>query len=458
MTNSANDNTKGGDWSPRVIDQPPGALKPAARNARVHSEQQIAQLMGSIGQFGFTNPVLVNDSNGILAGHGRVEAAKRLGLASVPTIRLSHLTREEQRAYALADNKLALNAGWDEELLKIELGELCTMDLSFDIEITGFTTPEIDLIEGKTSKADARIDAGASRMPGWWSVTRHDDLWALGKHRLFCGDSRDEASFAILMGEEKARMVLSDPPFNVPVDGHVCGAGAVHHAEFAMASGEMSSSEFRGFLETVFANEAAYSLDGALHFQFMDWRHIGEMMEAGEAVYPELKNVCVWSKDNGGMGSLYRSQHEFVFVWKVGTAAHINNVELGRNGRYRTNVWNYRGARKTGANSELALHPTVKPVAMLMDAIKDVTKRGDIVLDAFGGSGSTLLAAEKTRRRARLIEYEGRYCDVAIERWQELTGGEAILDDTGETYAQVRSRRRAEFEHTVDLALDEEAA
>jgi hypothetical protein len=456
MSDIANDNARD-DWSPHVVDQPPGDLKPAARNARTHSEKQIAQLMGSIEQFGFTNPVLVDGKNKIVAGHGRVEAARRLGRATVPTIALPHLSQEELRAYALADNKLALNAGWDEELLRIELGELCSIELSFDIELTGFTTPEIDVIEGTVKKSEKNLDAGGDRPAVPWPVTESGDLWLLGSHKLLCGDSRDEICFAVLMADDKARMVLSDPPFNVPIDGHVCGAGAIHHAEFAMASGEMSPSEFTGLLGQVFVNEAKFSLDGALHFQFMDWRHVREMIDAGEPVYSELKNVCVWTKDNGGMGSLYRSQHEFIFVWKVGTAPHVNNVELGKHGRYRTNVWAYRGATKNGPDAELSLHPTVKPVAMLMDAIKDVTRRGDIVLDAFGGSGSTLLAAEKTRRKARLIEFEGGYCDVTIERWEALTGKEAVLASTGESFATVRQRRAAEVERLCDIALGEAA-
>ena len=319
MAVTANDNNGGQTWSPHIVHQSPGVLKPALRNARVHSVRQITQIVGSIRQFGFTNPVLVNSDNRIVTGHGRVRATLLAGLSTVPTIQLSHLDDAELRALALADNKLALNSGWDDDLLKLELGELCSMDMSFDLEITGFSTPEIDLIEGKKTQADAALDKGADREPAAEPVTVAGDLWRLGSHRLFCGDSRDEVSFAVLMGEDKARAVVSDPPFNVRVDGHVCGAGAIRHKEFAMASGEMSRPEFTGFLQTVFAHEAAYSLNGALHFQFMDWRHVREMMAAGEEVYSELKNICVWVKDSAGMGSLYRSQHEFVFVWKVGT-------------------------------------------------------------------------------------------------------------------------------------------
>jgi DNA modification methylase len=415
--------------------------------------------VGSISQFGFTNPVLVDSEGTILAGHGRVEAARRMGLETVPTISLEGLTAEEMRAYVLADNKLALNSGWDPEILKIEIGELCSLDLSFEIDLTGFGAGEIDVILGG-GEIDADDGEAASNLiasKAGASVTTLGDVWILGKHRLLCGDSREPSSFEALMGEERARMVFSAPPYNVRIDGFVGGLGAVKHAEFAMASGEMTKDEFSGFLACVFANQAAVSLDGALHYQCMDWRHMGEMLEAGESVYSDLKNLCVWAKDNGGMGTFYRSKHELVFVWKVGQAPHLNNVELGKNGRYRTNVWEYRGASKTGADAELAMHPTVKPVPMIVDAVKDASCRGDIVLDAFGGSGSTLIAAQRCGRRARLIEFEGGYCDVTVSRWERQTKGAAILEGTGETFAQVKARREAELEELADLALAEVA-
>jgi len=253
-------------------------------------------------------------------------------------------------------------------------------------------------------------------------------------------------------------MVFSDPPYNVPVDGHVGGLGKVHHEEFAMASGEMSQEEFTAFLRTVFEHEAAFSIDGAIHYQCMDWRHMREMLDAGEAAYDRLVNMCVWSKDNGGMGSFYRSRHELVFVWKAGAAPYLNTVELGRNGRYRTNVWEYRGATKTGGKAELAMHPTVKPAAMIIDAIKDTSKRSEIVLDPFGGSGSTLIAAEKAKRRARLIEIEPKYCAVTIRRWQELTGRKALLVSTGEAFADVQARRQRALDELVEAALNETRA
>ena len=251
-------------------------------------------------------------------------------------------------------------------------------------------------------------------------------------------------TFHRLMRTDEARLVLSDPPFNVSVKDHVGGLGATQHEEFAFASGEMTSEAFTAFLRTVFDNAAEYSLDGALHYHFMDWRHMGEMLASGQAVYAELKNLCVWVKDQAGMGSHYRSQHELCFVWKHGRAAHVNTVELGKHGRYRTNVWTCRAATRTGEEAELKLHPTVKPASLLMEAIKDASRRREIVLDPFGGSGSTLIAAEKTGRRARLIEYEPKYCDVILQRWVKLTGQAPVLASFGETYEQVRDRRAKE--------------
>lgn len=449
-----NDNVRGSGLirSLKVELRPLKALKEAPRNARRHSEKQISQIASSIRQFGFTNPILLDGEGVIVAGHGRYSAAKMLGMEDVPVIPIVDLTQAELRAYALADNRIAQNSGWDEEVLRTEFEELHALELAFDLEITGFSTTEIDQIllvtpeEAKLEKlpeVDSRQTCGVER----------GDLWILGNHRLLCGDTRSPDSFARLMGDDRARLVFSDPPFNVKINGHVGGLGKTKHAEFAMATGEMSESEFTGFLETAFRNAADVSMDGAIHYQCMDWRHVEEMMKAGRAVYAELKNICIWSKDNAGMGSFYRSQHELVFVWKVGTAPHLNTVELGKNGRYRTNIWNYRAATKTGADAELAMHPTVKPVPMIMDAIKDTSKQGEIVLDPFGGSGSTLIAAEKTKRRGRLVEYEPGYCEVTIRRWQALTRRAAILEATGESFADVSARRIADMENMADAAL-----
>lgn len=419
-------------------------LKNFSGNARTHSKKHIRQIAESIKTFGFTNPVLIDEKNTILAGHGRVEAAKLLGLETVPCRLISTMTDAQKRAYVLADNKLALNAGWDEELLAKELGELQHLDLDFDLEITGFSIPEIDgLIEGLEPEepGDPADDAPAPDGP---PLCRLGDVWKLGRHRLICGDALDPNIVATLMDGEQARMVFTDPPYNVPIDGHVGGLGKTKHREFAMASGEMTSAQFKGFLETAFRNLADHSVDGAIHYVCMDWRHMSELLAAGDAVYDELKNLVVWVKDNGGMGTFYRSRHELIFAFKTGCAAHINTFELGQHGRYRTNVWNYRGVNtmKAGRMEELSLHPTVKPVQMIADAIKDVSARGDIVLDLFGGSGSTLIAAEKTGRRGFLCELDPVYCDRIIRRWEAFAGDDAELllrEETSDEKQEVAS-------------------
>lgn len=406
----------------------PQALRPWAKNARTHSKKQLKQIADSIRTFGFTNPVLIDRENTILAGHGRVEAAKLIGMDQVPCVRLENMTPEQKRAYVLADNKLALNAGWDEELLAEELKALLSADIDFDVEITGFSVSEIDsLVEGLIPEEPGDPDDDVSPGANVPQRVRPGDIWQLGPHRLICGDALDAGAVSALMAGEKAEMVFADPPYNVPIDGHVGGSGSVKHREFAMASGEMTRAEFTAFLRRSFENLVAHSTDGSIHFICMDWRHMAEMLQAGEGVYSELKNLIVWAKDNGGMGTFYRSRHELIFAFKNGTAPHINSFELGQHGRYRTNVWQYKGVNtlKSGRMEELALHPTVKPVQMVADAIKDVSRRGAIVLDLFGGSGSTLIAAHKTGRRAFLCELDPIYCDRIIARWEAYAKDEA---------------------------------
>lgn len=419
----------------RIVD-----LKPYAVNARTHSRKQIKQIANSIKQFGFTNPVLVSDAGEIMAGHGRVEAAKLLGWSKVPTLALSHLNDVERRAYVLADNKLALNAGWDRDMLAIELQGLA--DLEFDLELTGFSLAEIDLVLDEASEADPSAgDEPEDRVPetGGLSVTCLDDVWVLGRHRLLCGDAQDPASFEKLMAGERADLVFTDPPYNVVIDGHVCGSGSIKHREFAFASGEMSRTEFTQFLRATLGNTAVQMRDGAIAFVCMDWRHMQELLEAGSTAFSELKNLVVWNKTNGGMGTFYRSKHELIFVFKQGTAEHTNSFGLGETGRYRTNVWDYPGISSLSADraQELAMHPTVKPVALIADAIRDCSRRGEIVLDCFGGSGSTLIAAEKTGRRARVIEFDPLYCDTIVRRWQLFTGKEATRASDGRLFEDI---------------------
>jgi len=396
----------------------PKSLRPYAGNARTHSPKQLRQIADSINRFGFVNPILIDAEGDIIAGHGRLAAAKLLGLPEVPVLPVTHLTPAEKRAYILADNRLAEKAGWDQEILAIELQAL--IDFDFEVELTGFELAQIDLI------LDEDVGRGSLRpnrrprnfvppLPAGPPITQPGDLWRLGAHRLICGDARDPQALAKLLGGDVVDMIFTDPPYNVEVDGHVGGLGKVKHREFAFASGEMSQTEFTTFLRDAMSPGAARCRAGAIAYVCMDWRHMREMLAAGDSVFDELKNLCVWNKTNGGMGSFYRSKHELVFVWKVRPGRHVNSFGLGDTGRYRTNVWDYAGVNTFSASrsEDLAMHPTVKPVALIGDAIRDCSKRGDIILDMFGGSGSTLIAADLAGRQARLIEYDPGYCDVS---------------------------------------------
>ncbi len=365
-------------------------------------------------------------------------------MTQVPAILIEHLSDAQLRAYVIADNKLAENAGWNKETLAIELQYLTELAVDFDVEITGFETVEIDnLIEtldagDDTDNADAVPEVDDLHPP----VSQPGDLWLLGPHRLLCADALDPGSYEMLMAGAGAQMVITDPPYNVAIDGNVCGSGRIKHRNFMMASGEMSEAEYTQFLVTALSNLASNSSDGAIHFVFMDWRHAYELLDAGRRVYAELKNVCVWRKTNAGMGTFYRSQHELVLVFKNGAAPHVNNFELGQHGRHRSNVWTYPGVNtfRRGRLDELRLHPTVKPVALVADAIKDCSRRRGIVLDAFAGSGTTIIAAEKTGRRAYAIELDPRYVDVAVRRWQESTGDQARHAETHLTFDQTAER------------------
>lgn len=416
-------------------------LTPDPKNARLHSKAQIKQIASSIKVFGFNVPVLIDEAGNVIAGHGRLLAAQQLKMQTVPTIRLSHLTPEQAKAFAIADNRLTEISTWDDRLLAETLKGLSECSLDFSLDVTGFSVAEIDIRIGGLDKKDEEIKDPADdlpKIPEGPSVSQLGDLWLLDHHRLLCGSALTPASYEMLMAGKRAAMAFTDPPYNVPIDGHVSGLGEIKHREFAMAVGEMSTQEFTKFLLHACKLMAQHSADGSIHFVCMDWRHVGELWSAGHQAYPELKNICVWAKDNGGMGSLYRSQHELVFVFKNGHEPHRNNVELGKNGRYRTNVWRYPSANSMSKGNEegnlLAMHPTVKPVAMVADAILDVSARKDIVLDPFLGSGTTLMAAERTGRHCYGMEFDPLYVDTAIRRWQKYTGSAAVHAVTGKTF------------------------
>ena len=424
-----------------VVYQPIDTIVPHPSNARIHSRHQISQLSRSIEKFGFANPILVDHKNTIIAGHCRFAAARSLGMDRVPTIRLENLSEDEIRAYILADNKLAERAGWDKEILAIELQHLMTLESDLDISITGFEIPEIDLImEAAISKkedSDDSFQLDETVQP----ISQPGDLWQLGKHRLLCGNALEPSSYKTLELARRATVVFLDPPYNVPIDGHATGSGSIHHREFAMAAGEMNESEYIGFLTRALSLVARHSTSGSVHFVCADWRHMTELLTAGKQVYTKLLNLCVWIKDNGGLGSFYRSRHELVFVYRNGKDSHRNNVQLGKFGRNRTNVWQYSGINTLSRQSEegnlLALHPTVKPVAMVADALLDCSARGEIVLDSFLGSGTTLIAAERVGRVCYSIEIDPLYVDTAIRRWQKHTGDHAVHGVTGKRFDEI---------------------
>lgn len=425
--------------------QPTATLQPNPHNARTHSNRQIQQIAESIRAFGFTNPILVDRTNRVAAGHGRLEAAKHLSMTQVPTITLEDLTDDQLRAYIIADNKLAENAGWDKSILAIEFQHLLTIKgIDLDLSLTGFEVAEVDVIIGDAGHPEPEPDDTFTEAVGQ-AVSSPGDLWQLGEHRLFCGSSLEDAGFQALMGAKRAAAVFTDPPYNVKIDGHATGNGKIRHREFAMAAGEMSDGEFRKFLGASIALLVRYSSQGSVHYVCMDWRHIATLLAAGDEHYDHLLNLCIWVKDNGGMGSFYRSQHELIAVYRNGTKSHRNNVQLGRYGRNRTNVWQYPGvatlSKRGDEGNLLALHPTVKPVSMIADALLDCTKRGDVILDAFLGSGTTLMAATRVDRVCYGIELDPLYVDTAIRRWQQHTGAVAVHAVSQKCFDEVAKER-----------------
>ena len=415
-------------------------------NPRLHPDRQIKALIRSITEFGFVTPIIIGDDNGLIAGHGRLAAARKLGIAKIPVVRLAHLDPHQLRALMIADNRLTDMSHNDTGLLAENFKWLTVEGLSLDIEATGYSMGEIDLIldppkrEVEVDPDDELINPAHGR-----PVNRVGDVWQLGSHRLVCGSSLDGTAWSTLMDGEQAVMSCSDVPYNVKIGGHVSGMGKVQHREFCQASGELDRDAFTDFLQTAFQNMANHSRPGSLHYAFIDWRHLGEMQTAGEGAFTELKNVCVWDKGTGGgMGSLYRSAHELVFLWKAGRGRHRNNVELGRHGRNRTNIFRYPGIgtfRHSDEGDLLQLHPTVKPVRMIADMMLDVTARGDIVIDGFLGSGTSIIAAERVGRRCFGIELDPIYADVIIRRFERHSGEEAVHLDNGKTYAELALER-----------------
>jgi hypothetical protein len=434
--------------TPVIVYRKIADLKLDPGNPRLHRERQIKQIARSIKAFGFNVPVLVNKNLRVIAGHGRIMACQNLGWTEVPTILLDHLTEAQACAFMIADNRLTEIAVWDDRLLAEQLQQLSLLELDFSLELTGFEIGEIDLRIESLNQSNDSNDDRADRLPERRevpAVSEPGDLWLLAEHRLYCGNALERDSYAALMDGRKATVVISDVPFNVRIAGNV-SLGAIKRREFPMASGEMSEAEFSGFLTSCCALFAQHSLPGSLHYLFIDWRHLPEMLSAGRRVYAEFKNLCVWAKDAAGMGSFYRSQHELICVFKHGRERHRNNVQLGQFGRNRTNLWSYPCPRSFARTSEeegnlAALHPTVKPVALIADAIMDCTSRGDIVLDGFLGSGTTIIAAERTGRRCYGMELDPLYVDVIVRRWQDFTRSPARHAHRRKTFDQIQTER-----------------
>ena len=414
----------------QLVDINLNALK--LKSLRKHSKKQQQKLKNGIIKVGYVNSILLDEKHNIIAGELRLLAAKELGFTQIPAIILENLTPEEAEAIRILDNRIAEDGEWNFGNLKEEIEKLMKFDITF--EDLGFDTVVYDEIFLINDSDENKIHNSDKEDESWLDANippkvKFGDLWRLGDHFVYCGDSLLARSFEILMQGELAQIVITDPPYNCKINGHVCGLGKTKHDEFAMASGEMTETEFAEFISKFMQHLIKFSIDGSLHYLFMDWAGLNTLLTQGKRHYIELKNIAVWNKLIGGMGALYRSQHEMIPIFKNGKAKHQNHIQLGKNGRYRTNVWGYPGVRATNPASLelLKLHPAVKSVPMLHDILLDSSSKNDIVLDCFGGSGSTLLAAERCKRRARLIEISPRYVDVTIYRWEKETGKTAKL-------------------------------
>jgi DNA modification methylase len=413
-------------------------LRSPARKVRKIDPAHARDVASAMSELGFCVPVLVGNNNVMIDGEVRVEAAKLLGLSRAPCIRIDHLAEEEQRLLRLAVNRLGEKGEWNLDELKIEFEELIQADAP--IEVSGFSLDEIDHIV--LADADDAVEQGPlAPEADSIAVARIGDVFALGLHRLVCGSATaPETVRQLMQGDPPARLVLTDEPYNVKISGHVTGG---QHREFAMASGEMTDAEFLAFNGVWMAAVLPCLCDGGIFGTFIDWRGLATVDSAAAKVGLVPLNLIVWTKTNAGMGSLYRSQHELLPLFKNGSGPHVNNVELGRRGRWRSNVWSYPGASSLGSDARRGLqdHPTVKPTAMLEDALLDLTDRGDIVVDPFLGSGSTLLAADKTGRVCRGVELDPLYVDVILRRYEAATGEPAVLVETGETFEALAARR-----------------
>lgn len=419
------------------------SLIPMPGAPRRHPKSQIRALAKSFEAFGQVLPILIDADHRIISGHAQWDVARRLGMTEVMVMRIEYLAEPQIKALMVALNRLGDLSKWDDQALNTILLDLHVLDLDFDIEATGFAEIEIELRIDSLDDGDQDVDEGGNIGVGP-AVTQPGDLWQLSKHRLICGNALHDEMWSTLMGEDRATLVVTDPPYNVPIDGHVSGLGKHKHLPFAMAVGEMSEPEFTVFLQSAMRHAHKWSAPGSVHSWAMDWRHVVEIGSAGQAVYERFLNMAVWVKNQPGMGSFLRSQHELFFIFAKGGAPSRNNVQLGRFGRSRSNVWNYPSAasgfgRGTDEGNPLAMHPTVKPLALICDVLLDASVKGDVIADPFTGSGTTLIAAEKLGRTARCIELDPRYCDTIVRRWQRWTGEHAVRTSDGATFTALEA-------------------
>jgi DNA modification methylase len=427
---------------------PTASLSALGRKSRTHTKDQIGRIAESIRTFGFTVPILVDEDQKVIAGNARLEAAIQLGLVQVPVVALSHLTRAQKRAFVIAENQLATLSGWDKDVLRIEFKELSELDLDFSLETTGFVEPQMDAIMfgGSAGKPEDRLPP----LPAT-PTSRLGDLWLLGDHKLLCGDSTEPESLSALLGGEPARAVFTDIPYNCQVQGHVTGSSA--HGEFVMASGELSDEAFAEFMAKSLMRISETLMPGGVAYFCIDWRNADKVFDGVKPTELEMMNLVVWDKGSGGMGSWYRSRHELIFVLRKDGAGHLNRVELGKHGRDRHNVWCYPGVNGFGSEKAKArdMHPTVKPLNLVRDAILDCSARGDLIVDLFSGSGTTIAAAHNSGRRGAAIDLDPRYVDTGVVRWQDISGKEAVLAATGQTFREVRAERAAAADTTPAL-------
>lgn len=413
-------------------------LRDPKHPVRAVKKKQVTAVRRGIEELGYCSPILVSRDKEVIDGTNRVAALREMGQPTAPCICVDHLDERELRLLRIALNKIQETGTWDEEALKLELAY--QLEFNTDLTILGFEPPELDTLfeisSGEVEGPDPADDFEEVPPSDAPTVTQEGDVWVLGDHLICCGNGRDADLVKALCGTTAIDLVFTDPPYNVRINGHV-RARATGFAEFAEASGEMSEEEFTEFLASFIGVANQVRRPGALYYVFMDWRHMDGMRAAIRGAGFEQINLCTWVKPNGGMGSFYRSRHELVFVFREPDVAHVNNIQLGRHGRYRTNVWEYAGATGGRGDEEddFSLHPTVKPVRLVADAILDSTAIGNTVFDPFLGSGTTLLAAERTQRRAIGIEIAPAYVDVAIRRWEKMTGREAVHRETGATFA-----------------------